>query len=139
MVPNKEKRRQLAELASRRKVIPALTDAGTSGPADAPLAATSAPSPSSPPPANQRQKEVVEATASKDEETCSGFVFKRKRPAKVEAPSFRENPSSTSSPCDIMVLEGGGRAPLEVIAAYLLLLTCLSSSNRPFNVSKTGK
>jgi len=65
---------------------------------------------------------VVEANASEDEDTCSGLVFKRKRKFDVagpansasddRSPSFREHPLSASSPCDLVVQEGGGRVPL---------------------------
>ena len=69
---------------------------------------------------DHRQKGVVEATASEDEDTCSGLVFKRKRTIDVvtpansasdeRAPSFMENPPSASSPRDIVVHERGGES-----------------------------
>ena len=114
MVRNTENRRQLAEVALQRKAAPGPSDA------DAPTAAANAPSPSTPAPVDHRQKGVVEATAFEDEETCSGIVFKRKRKADAavpanlasgdRAPSFRENPPSAYSPCDIVVHEGGGES-----------------------------
>lgn len=83
-----------------------------------PLRLSLPPSPYAPTPVDLRQKGVVEATASEDEDTCSSLVFKRKRVADVAVPaqsasdgcasSFKENPPSASSPCDIVVHEGGG-------------------------------
>ena len=91
----------------------------------------------------------MEATASEDEVICFGLVFKRKKVADVailaesasdgRASSFRENPSSASSPRVMVVHEGRGRVPLEPITARLLLLNFLLSSNRPCNVSKTRR
>jgi len=66
MVLNTEKRRQLAVVAAQLKIAP--------GP--------SASGPSAPAPIDQRLKgvvEVAEVAPSKDEDTCSGLVFKRKR------------------------------------------------------------
>ena len=83
-------------------------------------AATTTLSPSAPASVDHRQNGVVEATASEDEDTCSGLVFKRKRVVDVtapthlasddRAPSFGENPPSVSSPRDIVVHEGGGKS-----------------------------
>jgi len=116
MVLDVEKRRKLGELVACRKAAPA--DGGTSTPAGPPPTATSAPISPEPAPIDHRQKGVVEAAASEDEDTCTCLVFKRKREADVVAPShsasdghapyFRENPPSSSFPRDLMVLEGGG-------------------------------
>ena len=117
MVLNAEKRNKLAELVAHCKA--ALADAGTSTPADTPPTASSGLSPSAPPLVDLRQKGVAEvATASEDEGTCTGLVFKRKRGADIVAPSnsasdghtpcFRENPLVPPPPRDLMVLEGGG-------------------------------
>jgi len=74
---------------------------------------------------------VVEATASKDEGTCTSLVFKRKRADDVvapshsasdgHAPSFKDNPPSASSPREFIMHEGraesapeGDQAPLVV-------------------------
>ena len=72
---------------------------------------TFAPGSSAPAPADQRPKgvaEVIEVVPSEDEDTCLGFVFKRKRKADAailtasgsdgQAPSYREHPPSASSP-----------------------------------------
>jgi len=143
MVLNAEKRRHLAEMALRRKATPDPSDASASASADALTAAISAPSPSAPALLDHRKKGVVEATASEDEDTCSGLVFKMKRttdPAvsvhstsDSSAPSFRENPPSVSSPRDIVVHECEGES------AYGGDLGMPPSSNRPFNPSKTGR
>ncbi|XP_068503759.1 uncharacterized protein [Phaseolus vulgaris] len=103
-----KKRRQLAEVALQRKAAPGPSDADASTPA------ASASSPFAPALVDQRQKGVVEATASEDEDTCSGLVFKRKRKVDVavpvnsasddRAPSFREHPTSASFPHDLMKL-----------------------------------
>jgi len=77
MVINEEKRKKLAELASKRKA--ALANVGTSTPEGTSPPATSAPISLKPAPIDQRQKRVVEATVSEDEDTCTGLVFKRKR------------------------------------------------------------
>jgi len=100
MVLNAKKRRQLAEIALKRKAAPGPSTA------DAPIH-----------PVDQRQKGVAEATATEDEDTCLGLVFTRKRKVDVavptnlasdnRAPSFRENPPSASSPHDIVVHESG--------------------------------
>jgi len=112
MVLNAEKRRQLAEVALQRKAAP-----GSSA-ADAPTLADNAPGPYAPVPVDHRQKGVVKAIAFEDEDTYSGIVFKRKRKADVavpspshldaHAPSYREHPSNTSFPRDLMVQEGMG-------------------------------
>ena len=104
MVLNVEKRRQLVEVALWRKAAPSPSNVD----ALAPVATIFAPSPYAPTLVDHRQKGVVEATASKDNDTCSGLIFKRKRAADVaipahsasddSAPSFRENPPSASSP-----------------------------------------
>jgi len=95
MVLNAEKRRQLVEVALQRNVAPGPSDADASTPV------ASAPGPSAPAPVDHRSKGVAEATASEDEDTCSGLVFKRKRKVDVvvpansasddHAPSYREN------------------------------------------------
>jgi len=110
---------------------------------------TSVPASPEPTPIGQRQKRVVEATASEDEDTYTCLVFKRKRGADVVAPShsasdghvpsLRENPPSASSPRDLMVVEGGGRAPLEMIKACPLLAICPPFCSRPSSASRTGK
>ena len=144
---NAEKRRKLGELVTRRKAV--LTVVGTSTPAGPPPPTTSAPISPEPTPINQRQKGVVEATASEDEYTCTCLVFKRKRGIDIvapshstsdgHAPSFRDHPPSASSPRELVVLEGGGRAPLEVVMAWPLLLICPPSSRRFSKPSKSGK
>jgi len=63
----------------------------------------------------QKLKAVAEVTPSKDEETCSGLVFKRKRTDAAvgfvhstsggRAPSYRDFPPSLSPPRDIAVHE----------------------------------
>ena len=99
----------LAEAASKLKV-------GV-GPSDAPPAPILASMPFYTSPCGYlRQKGVVGATASKDKDTCSDLVFKRKKgvDAAVSAQStstgrtssFRENPPSASFPRDLVVHEG---------------------------------
>jgi len=120
MVLDAEKRNKLVELVACRKA--ALADAGTSTPAGPHLVATSAPISPEPAPIDHRQKRVVEATASENEDTCTCLVFKRKRVDDVVAPSlstldghtlsFRENPLNASSPRELIVLEGGGKSAL---------------------------
>jgi len=120
MVLNEEKRRMLTEVASKRKAGAGPSDADASTPIDGPPTTTSTPSPSAPAPVDLRQNGIVEATASEDEDTCSGLVFKRKKGADVavpghsasddRAPSFRENLPSTYSPRDMVVHEGGGES-----------------------------
>ena len=140
MVLNAEKRRQLAEVALQRKATPGPSDV------DAFTPTASGPGPSVLAFVDQRQNGVAEATASEDEDTCSGFFFKRKRKVNVavpansasDAPSFREHAPSVSSPRDLVVQEGGGRVPLGAIMARLLL-TCPPSSNEPFCPSKIRK
>jgi len=101
MVLNEEKRRMLAEAASKRKAGAGPSDVDVATPANAPGTAITAPSPYAPTPMDLRQKGVVEATASEDEDTCSSLVFKRKRVVDVAVPAqsasdgrasfFREN------------------------------------------------
>ena len=101
------------------------------------------------PPSIRGKKGAVEAIASEDEDTCIGLVFKRKKGADVvapshsasddHAPSFRDHPPSASSPRELMVLESGGRAPLEVVMACPLLLICPLSSRRFSKPSKSRK
>ena len=72
---------------------------------------------------DNKLKAVAEVVPSKDEETCSGLVFKRKRKADTaipmpldldgRAPSYRECPPSASSPCDIVMQEGRGESASE--------------------------
>jgi len=129
-----EKRRQFVVVALQLRVAP--------GPF---AVATSPPSPSAPVPVDQRQKGVVEVAASKDEDTCSGLVFKKKRKVDVvipvtlgsddRAPSFREHPPSASCPCDLVLQEGRGESASGAIAVRLML-TGLPSSNGPCNPSK---
>jgi len=136
MVLNTEKRRMLAEAASKLKAC-----AG-------PSKALPTPTPASAP-ADLRWKGVVEAAASEDEDTCTGLVFKRKRGVEVAVsthsvsdgcvPSFRENPSSASSFRDLVVHEGGGRMSLGAILECLPLLNCPLSSKRFSRPSKAGK
>jgi len=119
MVLDAEKRRKLVELVSRHKA--ALADVGASTPAGTPPAATSSPISPDTTPIDHRQKGVVEAITSEDEDTCTCLVFKRKRVVDVaapshsasdgRAPSFKENPPSASSPRNLVVLEGGGERP----------------------------
>jgi len=118
MVLDVERRNKLAALVARRRAT--LADAGTSTPAGLPPVATSAPISHEPAPIDHGQQGVVEATASEDEDTCTGLVFKRKRAgddvapshsaSDGHAPSFRENPPSASSPRDLIMLEGGGES-----------------------------
>jgi len=102
-----------------------------------PAPATSAPGPSAPTLVDQRQNGVAEAVASKDEDTYSGLIFKRKRKVDVavpanstsnyRAPSYREHPPSSSCPRDLVVQEGRGEsasggdssAPLADLPAFL--------------------
>jgi len=139
MVLNAEKRRQFSFVALQLRASPGLSIAYALAPT------TSTPGPSTPTPVDQRQKGVVEATASEDEDTCSGLIFKRKRKVDVaipvnsasddRAPSFKEHPPSAFSPRDLVVQEGGGRVPLGTIVGRPLLI-CLPSSNRPCSLSK---
>jgi len=108
---NKDKKKKLADLLAKRRA--AAAGVGTS-PRVSPTSATSAPI--EPAPVDDRQKGVV-AVDSDDEETCTGLVFKRQRVGEAMAPSpspsggipaFRDNPPSTSSPCQLVVHEGGG-------------------------------
>jgi len=118
MVLNAEKRNKLVELVTHRKV--ALADAGTSAPASTPPPAASAPNSPVPAPVDNRRKGVVVATGSKDEDTCTGLIFKRQRVDDVvapshsasdgHAPSFRDNPPSASSPRELIMHEGGGES-----------------------------
>jgi len=89
MVLNTKKRRMLVEAASRLK-------AGV-GPSDAPLAPIPIPSASAPAPTDLRLKGVVEATASKEENTCSGLVFKRKRGVDAVVPAQSGSEGRASS------------------------------------------
>ena len=122
MVLNAENKRMLAEAASKLKVGAGPSGANAATPTNAPTTVVSAPNPSASAPADLRQKGVVEAIASKDEDTCSGLVFKRKMGVDVVvpalsasdggAPSFQENPPSASSPRDMVAQEGGeGECP----------------------------
>jgi len=131
MVLNAEKRRQLAAVALQLKVAPGPSTADASAPT------TSSPDLFAPTPVDQRQKGVVEAAASEDEDTCSDLAFKRKRKVDVaipanlasddRAPSYREHPPSVSSPRDLVVQEGRGKsasgadreAPLADLPAFL--------------------
>jgi len=148
MVLDAEKRRKLGELVTRRKA--ALAGVGTLTPARPPPVATSASISPEPAPIDHRQKGVVEATVSEDEDTYTGLVFKRKRGTDVTvsahsssdgcASFFWEKPPSASSPRALMVHEGGGgRMSLGAILECLLLLNCLPSSRRFFKPSKAGK
>jgi len=78
MVLNEKKRRMLVEAASKLKAGAGPSDANAAAPADGPIAVISAPNPYATAPTDLRQKGVVEATASEDEDTCSGLVFKKK-------------------------------------------------------------
>jgi len=139
MVLNAEKRRQLAAVALQLKAAPDPSTTNTPAPA------TSAPGPSAPTLVDQRQNGVAEAVASKDEDTYSGLIFKRKRKVDVavpanstsnyRAPSYREHPPSSSCPRDLVVQEGRGRVPLGAIVARLLL-TYPPSSNGSCSPSK---
>ena len=110
----------LAEAASKLKAGAGPSDANTAAPADALAATIFAPNPYAPAPADLRQKGVVEAAASEDEDTCSGLVFKRKRGVDIAVPmlstldgcvpSFRENPPSAFSPRDLVIHKGGGES-----------------------------
>ena len=144
MVINAEKRRMLAEAAAKRKASVGPSDIDVAAPAGVATVAIFAPSPT-----DLRQKGAIEATASGDEDTCSGLVFKRKKGADVAVPvhsasdgcasSFRENPPSASSPRDLVVHKGGGKVPLEVTLARLPLLSCLPFSKRFFKPSEIGR
>ena len=83
-------------MALQRKAAPGPFDDDISTPA------ASAPDPPALAPVDHRQKGVVEAISSKDEDTCSGLVFKRKRKVNVVIPT-----GGASSPHDIVVHEGG--------------------------------
>jgi len=115
MVLNAEKRNKLIELVVRHKAT--LADAGTSAPASTPAAAASAPNSSEPSPVDDRLKGVVVAIGSEDKDTYTGLVFKRPRVGDVEAPSnstsdghapfFKDNSPNASSPCNLIMHEGG--------------------------------
>jgi len=121
MVLNAKKRNKLDELVARHKA--SLADAGTSAPVGPSPTAASAPTSPVPALIDNRQKGVVEATASEDEDTYTSLVFKRKRADDVvapshsasdgHAPSFRDNPPSTSSPRELIMHEGGGESASE--------------------------
>jgi len=67
---------------------------------------------------DQKLKALVEIVPSRDEEICSGLVFKRRQTDVVatfahsvsddRAPSYRDSPPSASPPRDIAVQEGRG-------------------------------
>jgi len=142
MVLGAEKRNKLAELVACRKA--ALAGAGTSAPVGPSLAAASAQDSLGPAPVD-KQKGLVVAIGSEDEDTDTGLVFKRQRVDNVvapshfatdgHAPSFGDNSPSASSPCELIAHEGGGRALLKV-AKRLLLLSSQAFSNKPLNVSR---
>jgi len=86
---------------------------GTSTLGAPPTSTTHAPHPTEPAPVVDRQKGVV-AVNSDDEDTYTGLVFKRHRVGEVVVPSpsayggtptFRDNPPSASSPCQLVVHE----------------------------------
>jgi len=143
MVLNAEKRNKLAELVAHRK--DAQPDAGTSAPANTPPAAASVPNSHGSAPIDNKQKGVVVESDLEDEDTCTGLVFKRQRMDDVmvpshsacdgHAPSFGDNPPNASSPRELIIHEGGGRAHLKV-AKCLLLSSSQPSSNKPLNASK---
>jgi len=86
MVLNEEKKRMIAEVASR-KAGAGPSDVDASALVDGPPTTTSAPSPSASALADHRQKGIVEATASEDEDTYFGLVFKRKQKSDVAIPA----------------------------------------------------
>jgi len=121
MVLNEEKRNRLVEVIVRRQV--ALVGAGGSAPAVHLPAVQDSPNP---PPAD-KNKGVV-AIDSEDEGTEEGLVFKRPRVGVAanslsatddHPPSFRDNPSSASSPCGLLALEGGRESTHGVIKCLL--------------------
>jgi len=143
MTFNEDKKKKLVALLAKRRVVAA--GAGTSNP---PPPAPPAPHSSIPAPDGDRLKGVVVAAGTEDEDTSSGLDFKRQRVGDVEAPahstfdghtpSFKDNPLSTSSPRDLIVHEGGGRALLN-ITRHLPLPRSLPSSNEPLDASKTKR
>jgi len=111
---NKYKKKKLADLLAKCRV--ATAGVGTSTPGVPPTLTTSAPHPTEPAPVDDRQKGVV-AVNSDDEDTCTSLVFKRQRVEEVVVPSpsasggtptFKDNPLSASSPCQLVVHEGAG-------------------------------
>jgi len=81
---------------------------------------------------DKKLKRVAEAAPSKDDETCSGLFFKRKRKVDVaipvpsdsdgRAPSYRECPPNASSPRDIVVQKGRGESASEGASGILLFI-----------------
>ena len=116
---NKVKKKKLADLLSKWRA--AAAGAGPSTPVAPSTSATSAPHPTEPAPAIDRQAGVV-AIESGDEDTCTSLVFKRQRVGEAVAPSasasggtlaFIDHPLSASSPLHLVVHEGGGESALE--------------------------
>jgi len=106
MVLNEEKKNKLAGLIAPRQTT-------LSGPSRVVAPAQDSPGPV----LGDKQKGVVVAIGSEDEDTEMGLVFKRQRVGVVapshsatdgHAPSFRDNPLSASSPHELAALEGGG-------------------------------
>jgi len=119
---NKDKKKKLVELLVKRKAVAA--GVGTSSPKTPPPSATSALNTTEPAPVDNRQKGVVAVVVnSENEDTCTGLVLKRLRVGEAVEPShsvsggltpaFRDNPPSASSPCHLIVHEGGGESVLE--------------------------
>jgi len=113
---NKDKKKKLADLLAKRRA--AAAGVGTSTPGDPAPLTTFVPHPNEPTPVDDRQKGVV-AVDLDDEETCTGLVFKRQRVGEAIAsfpsasggtPTFRDNPPSASSPCQLVVHEGAGES-----------------------------
>ena len=143
MALNEKKKKNLVELLAKRRA--AAVGASTSNP---PPPATSAPNSSDPAPNGDRLKGVMVFVGTEDEDTSLGLVFKRQRVGDVEAPahsafdgyapSLRDNPPSASSPRDLIVHEGRGRALLK-ITRHLLPLSSQPSSSKLLNAFKTNR
>ena len=92
--------------------------------------------------------EVAEVAPSKDEDTCSDLIFRRKRKADAvvpassdsngQAPSYRECSPSASSPRYVVVHEGRGRA-LQKKTSGTPRLTCPPSFRRCYNLPEPKK
>ena len=139
MTLNAESKKKLADLLVQRRTV--VAGLGTTTPTNPPPSTTSAPNTSEPAPVDNRQKGVVVVAAdSEDEDTCTGLVFKRPRVGDVQvaahsafdghAPSFRDNPPSVSSPRNLIVHEGRGRALL--ITFYGKCTAFFKSNNCPY-------
>jgi len=119
IVLNEEKSNKLAGLIARRQTVVT----GASGLAATGPSSVAAPAQDSPGPApGDKQKGLVVAIGSEDEDTDTSLVFKRQRVGVAttshsatdgHAPSFRDNPPYASSSCELVALEGGGESTLE--------------------------